>query len=101
MIDKESRSRRAQQHPHDADFVTPTKAALENITENEPQIALIPDANYVAGVIKLRNFTTPISTSPASLDPRVRRAIARDARERVANTRNWKRAGSACRSRSA
>ncbi|HKY87281.1 MAG TPA: PAS domain-containing sensor histidine kinase, partial [Pseudorhodoplanes sp.] len=49
----------------------PTKAALENITENEPQIALIPDANYVAAIIKLRNFSDTFLYIARSLDPRV------------------------------
>ena len=49
----------------------PTKAALEHITENEPQIALIPDANYVAAIIKLRNFTDTYLYIARALDPRV------------------------------
>ena len=53
------------------EFITPAKAALENITENEPQIALIPDANYVAAVIKLRNFTDTYLYIARALDPRV------------------------------
>jgi len=53
------------------EFITPAKAALENITETEPQIALIPDANYVAGVIKLRNFTDTYLYIARALDPRV------------------------------
>ena len=53
------------------EFITPAKAALENITENEPQIALIPDANYVAAVIKLRNFSDTFLYIARNLDPRV------------------------------
>src|SRR5436190_1096599 len=53
------------------EFITPAKAALENISETEPQIALIPDANYVAAVIKLRNFTDTFLYIARNLDPRV------------------------------
>ena len=53
------------------EFITPAKAALENISENEPQIALIPDANYVAAVIKLRGFTDTYLYIARNLDPRV------------------------------
>jgi two-component system nitrogen regulation sensor histidine kinase NtrY len=53
------------------EFITPAKAALEAISETEPQIALIPDANYVAAVIKLRNFTDTYLYIARNLDPRV------------------------------
>lgn len=53
------------------EVTAPAKAALEHITENEPQIALIPDANYVAAVIKLRNFTDTYLYIARALDPRV------------------------------
>jgi two-component system nitrogen regulation sensor histidine kinase NtrY len=65
----------------------PTKAALENITENEPQIALIPDANYVAAIIKLRNFTDTYLYIARSLDPRVI-AQLRQTRESVSEYAN-------------
>jgi len=64
------------------DVSVPTKAALEHITENEPQIALIPDANYVAAIIKLRNFTDSYLYIARSLDPRVV-AQLRETRESV------------------
>jgi two-component system nitrogen regulation sensor histidine kinase NtrY len=53
------------------EFIAPAKAALENITETEPQIALIPDANYVAAVIKLHNFTDTYLYIARNVDPRV------------------------------
>jgi two-component system nitrogen regulation sensor histidine kinase NtrY len=65
----------------------PTKAALENITENEPQIALIPDANYVAAIIKLRNFSDTYLYIARSLDPRVI-AQLRQTRESVSEYAN-------------
>lgn len=54
-----------------ADFVAPSKSVLERITETEPQIALIPEANYVAAIIKLRNFEDTYLYITRSLDPRV------------------------------
>lgn len=53
------------------EVTVPTKAALEHITANEPQIALIPDANYVAAIIKLHNFTDSFLYIARNLDPRV------------------------------
>lgn len=53
------------------EVTAPTKAALEHITETEPQIALIPDANYVAAVIKLPNFTDTYLYIARNIDPRV------------------------------
>ena len=54
-----------------ADFVAPSKSVLERINETEPQIALIPEANYVAAIIKLRNFEDTYLYITRSLDPRV------------------------------
>ncbi|MBV6488266.1 MAG: PAS domain-containing sensor histidine kinase [Pseudorhodoplanes sp.] len=54
-----------------ADFVVPSKSFIERITETEPQIALIPEANYVAAIIKLRNFDDTYLYITRSLDPRV------------------------------
>ena len=71
MIDKELNvvarsSLRATQ-----DFVSPSREALEGLNETEPQIALIPDANYVAAVIKLRSYDNVYLYVTRPLDPRV------------------------------
>jgi len=52
-------------------FNVPTKEALETITETEPQIALIPDANYVAAIIRLRSYDDTFLYVTRPLDPRV------------------------------
>jgi two-component system nitrogen regulation sensor histidine kinase NtrY len=71
MIDKELNvvarsSLRATQ-----DFVSPSREALEGLNETDPQIALIPDANYVAAVIKLRSYDNIYLYVTRPLDPRV------------------------------
>lgn len=53
------------------DFNVPSKEALDAITETEPQIALIPDANYVAAIIRLRSFEDTFLYVTRPLDPRV------------------------------
>jgi two-component system, NtrC family, nitrogen regulation sensor histidine kinase NtrY len=53
------------------EFVPPPSAALANVTDSEPQIALFPDANYVAAVIKLRSYDNAYLYVARPLDPRV------------------------------
>jgi two-component system nitrogen regulation sensor histidine kinase NtrY len=53
------------------EFVAPTKAALGMITEDEPQIAVIPGSNYVAAIIKLRGYDDLYLYVTRSLDPKV------------------------------
>jgi two-component system nitrogen regulation sensor histidine kinase NtrY len=62
----ERTSRRATQ-----DFAIPSKEILKSLSETDPQIAVIPDANYVAGIIKLRNYDTLYLYVVRPLDPRV------------------------------
>ena len=44
---------------------------LANVNENEPEIAVLPDSNYVAAVIRLRVFTQTFLYVVRVLDPRV------------------------------
>jgi two-component system nitrogen regulation sensor histidine kinase NtrY len=53
------------------DFNVPPKEALQSITDSEPQIALIQDANYVAAIIRIRNFDNTFLYVTRPLDPRV------------------------------
>ncbi len=53
------------------DFAIPNKEALQTISDTDPQIALLPDTNYVASVIKLRNYDTMYLYVARLLDPRV------------------------------
>jgi len=52
-------------------FALPPKEALSSVKESEPQIVLLPDANYVAAVIKLRNYDDTYLYIARLLDPRV------------------------------
>jgi two-component system nitrogen regulation sensor histidine kinase NtrY len=66
------------------DFAIPNKDVLKSLNETQPQIAVIPGANYVAGIIKLRNFDATYLYVVRSLDPRVV-AHLRDTRASVSD----------------
>jgi two-component system nitrogen regulation sensor histidine kinase NtrY len=53
------------------DFALPTPEALANVGTDEPQIALITTANYVAAVIKLKDYDDAYLYVARPLDPRV------------------------------
>jgi two-component system, NtrC family, nitrogen regulation sensor histidine kinase NtrY len=53
------------------DFQTPAPEFLSGVDENEPQIAVFIEANYVAAVIRLRGFTDTFLYVARLLDPRV------------------------------
>jgi two-component system nitrogen regulation sensor histidine kinase NtrY len=52
-------------------FALPPRDALSHITTKEPQIVLLPDANYVAAVIKLDQYDDHYLYVTRLLDPRV------------------------------
>jgi two-component system nitrogen regulation sensor histidine kinase NtrY len=52
-------------------FAPPTPDFLKNVNENEPEIAVLPDQNYVAAVIRLKGFTDTFLYVARPLDPRV------------------------------
>ncbi|CAN5396787.1 PAS domain-containing sensor histidine kinase [soil metagenome] len=53
------------------DFQTPAPDFLRNVTEDEPQIAVFIEQNYVAAVIRLRAFDNSFLYVARLLDPRV------------------------------
>src|SRR6266516_547969 len=53
------------------EFTTPPQDFLSNVNEDEPQIAVFPEANYVAAVIRLRAFDDTLLYVARLLDPRV------------------------------
>jgi two-component system nitrogen regulation sensor histidine kinase NtrY len=53
------------------EFTTPPKDFLSNVNEDDPQIAVFPEANYVATVIRLRAFDDTFLYVARLLDPRV------------------------------
>ncbi|MEH2589769.1 sensor histidine kinase NtrY-like [Bradyrhizobium sp. AZCC 1721] len=53
------------------EFTTPPREFLSNVNEDEPPIAVFPEANYVAAVIRLRAFDDTFLYVARLLDPRV------------------------------
>ncbi len=52
-------------------FSTPPQDFLNNIDETKPEIAVFPEENYVAAIIRLRGFTDTFLYVARLLDPRV------------------------------
>ncbi|MGE5166737.1 MAG: hypothetical protein ACM3IH_22280, partial [Sphingobacteriales bacterium] len=52
-------------------FALPPRDALPHITSKDPQIVLLPDANYVAAIIKLEQYDDYYLYLTRLLDPRV------------------------------
>ncbi|SFP84917.1 multi-sensor signal transduction histidine kinase [Bradyrhizobium sp. Ghvi] len=52
-------------------FAPPAPEFLQNVNENEPEIAVLPDQNLVAAVIRLRGFSNTFLYVARPLDPRV------------------------------
>jgi two-component system nitrogen regulation sensor histidine kinase NtrY len=52
-------------------FALPPREALSTVSDSEPQIVLLPNANYVAAVVKLREYTDTFLYVARLLDPRV------------------------------
>src|SRR3978361_1006818 len=71
LIDKEGRILETAQTGIREEFTTPAPEFLSNVDENEPQIAVFPEANYVAAVIRLRTFSNTFLYVARLLDPRV------------------------------
>src|SRR5712675_3130134 len=71
LIDKEPKILETAQTGIQQDFQTPAPEFLSGVDENEPQIAVFIEANYVAAVIRLRNFTDTFLYVARILDPRV------------------------------
>jgi two-component system nitrogen regulation sensor histidine kinase NtrY len=71
LIDKEPKILETAQTGIQQDFQTPAPEFLSGVDENEPQIAVFIEANYVAAVIRLRNFSDTFLYVARLLDPRV------------------------------
>ena len=52
-------------------FSPPAPDFLKNVNEDEPEIAVLPDQNYVAAVIRLKGFSDTFLYVARPLDPRV------------------------------
>src|SRR5262249_27877149 len=71
IIDKDRNILETAQTGIQQSFQTPPPEFLSNVNETEPQIAVFPDANYVAAVIRLRAFSNTFLYVARPLDPRV------------------------------
>jgi two-component system nitrogen regulation sensor histidine kinase NtrY len=71
LIDKDRNPLVSAQTGIQQSFTTPAPEFLSNVDENEPQIAVFPEANYVAAVIRLRAFNDTFLYVARLLDPRV------------------------------
>src|ERR1700694_3442625 len=70
LIDKEPNILETAQTGIQLAFTTPAPEFLSNVDENEPQIAVFPEANYVAAVVRLRAFNDTFLYVARLLDPR-------------------------------
>src|ERR1700761_7273798 len=71
LIDKDSKVLVTAQTGIKQDFTAPPPDFLSNVNESDPQIAVFPEANYVAAVIRLRAFNDTFLYVARLLDPRV------------------------------
>jgi two-component system nitrogen regulation sensor histidine kinase NtrY len=71
LIDKDRNILETAQTGIQQTFTTPAPDFLSNVNETEPQIAVFPEANYVAAVIRLRAFDDTFLYVARLLDPRV------------------------------
>jgi len=71
LIDKDRNVLETAQTGIRQEFTTPPQEFLSNVDETEPQIAVFPEANYVAAVIRLRSFNDTFLYVARLLDPRV------------------------------
>ncbi|MCG6204264.1 PAS domain-containing sensor histidine kinase [Rhodopseudomonas sp. HC1] len=71
LIDKDRHILASAQTGIQREFDTPAPEFLSNVDDNEPQIAVFIEANYVAAVIRLRGFEDTFLYVARLLDPRV------------------------------
>jgi len=71
LIDKDSKVLVTAQTGIKQDFTSPPPDFLRNVNDSDPQIAVFPEANYVAAVIRLRNYDDIFLYVARLLDPRV------------------------------
>jgi len=71
LIDKDRNILETAQTGIQLAFAAPPAEFLRNVNENEPEIAVLPEENYVAAVIRLRAFNDTFLYVARQLDPRV------------------------------
>jgi two-component system nitrogen regulation sensor histidine kinase NtrY len=71
LIDKDRNVLVTAQTGIQQQFSTPPQEFLSNIGETKPEIAVFPEENYVAAIIRLRGFSDTFLYVARLLDPRV------------------------------
>jgi two-component system nitrogen regulation sensor histidine kinase NtrY len=71
LIDKDRNILETAQTGIQQAFTIPPQEFLKNVNETEPEIAVIPEENYVAAVIRLRAFDNTCRYVARLLDPHV------------------------------
>jgi len=71
LIDKDRHILETAQTGINLAFAAPPADFLSNVTETEPEIAVLPEENYVAAVIRLRAFRDTFLYVARQLDPHV------------------------------
>src|SRR3954452_5110798 len=71
LIDKDRNILESAQTGIQQAFTTPAPEFLSNVKENEPEISVFPEGNYVAAVIRLRAFNDTFLYVARLLDPHV------------------------------
>jgi two-component system nitrogen regulation sensor histidine kinase NtrY len=71
LIDKDRNILETAQTGVQLNFATPTPEILNDVNEAEPRIAVFPEANYVAAIIRLRAFNDTFLYVARLLDPHV------------------------------
>src|SRR3954466_7454249 len=71
LIDKDRNILETAQTGIQQTFTTPAPEFLSNVKENEPEISVFPEGNYVAAVIRLRAFNDTFLYVARLLDPHV------------------------------
>src|SRR6266403_647111 len=71
LIDKDRNILETAQTGIKLAFAAPPSELLDNVNESEPEIAVLPEENYVAAVIRLRAFNDTFLYVARQLDPRV------------------------------
>jgi two-component system nitrogen regulation sensor histidine kinase NtrY len=71
LIDKDRNILETAQTGIQLAFAAPPAEFLSNVNEVEPEIAVLPEQNYVAAVIRLRAFNDTFLYVARQLDPRV------------------------------
>src|SRR5216683_5658618 len=71
LIDKDRNILETAQTGIQLAFLPPAPEFLSNVNEAEPEIAVLPEENYVAAVIRLRAFNDTFLYVARQLDPRV------------------------------